>query len=385
MIDKAREKVYILIFDGWQLKPDHPSNFYSRRFSPYFDTIFHRYRSAPVIRESHVEPQKTFYLGSIVPRADYQIKELLKRGKFWELTSLQALRDYSNANQARLWIIFPDDEQARALGNLSRSGFNKLGIVSPNLHTDHFYPPALDYRFFNFNQFTRENLVEPHDNVIYFADCADWSRFYQLVKKQSSRPLNYYTITDEQEIGYFSTLLDNFEQQDLRHLMRENGLRVNEVWFEPNRVTEYPHNPSDVVIGYLPESYLNLSLSPLIIRERLQLLTAAIDHLLMIKGLVILTSRWGIKDQTLKSELLPLVICDNRTENYRQKSIVEHWLDHQSTLADVAPTILDRLGIIPHSSMTGRSLMPKLYPETKIGEHSQLGLRLPELTSRYTF
>ena len=233
----------------------------------------------------------------------------------------------------------------------------------------------------------RQFKIQPEDVLIYFCDLADINQYNYILNRQPHSPLRSYVLTDESASGLIDPIFENISGQDFQKVLTDRGFLVSHHNIDPSK-NFLLDRQSDVALVNLPADYFDFELPTRFLNRRRQYLVSTMQNLLHESAYhIILTSRFGNpKKQSDNFELLPFIIIDSRLEHLQLiHSPIEQYLATRHTLADVAPTILELLGIQQPKEMTGRSMLKNLYPEHHIGDHAKISMRHPTPTPRSLF
>lgn len=392
---KEGEKVVLFLVNGWSLKPKKVGNIFFESKNPFFANLFHHHRSMPLIRDIGQKPLETLSAGKKV----YSYQEDLKRKlvNFWQLPKVIKISDRLAKNGGRLWILIADQnlELTQVLVATNKIALKKIGLV--NLGSQETtYPKNRrgDWLIFNQNDLKSERIpINPEDIVLYFCDLNEINLFRPYLMKLKYQPKTYLVLTDKNNLGQLNSIIEN---DNLANLAKEvnQKLSFSEIIVDPKNFKFSDLPKKDFTLINIPDSYFDTSSDwPELTRRRERIRHLISDIAYFTDRQLFLTSCFGQSETAENSEMLPFIFLNKKefrgyvglkTFN-EKKNLLELYLQAENGLDDVAPTILNYLGLDIPSSMTGKSFLPKLFPENYLGDHQAIGLRVPASSRGFLF
>jgi len=364
--------------------------FFHKNSDPFFSSLLTNFRSLPVAKKTEHHPQKTFFSGSDIFHQKRLIQDIRQPENFWGNQKIIQASDSLKRSGGRLWFLNydPDEHFFNILQEARSNGISKVGVYlshvpENSLKWQRTVPDLVTTTMIDHRQFK----IQPEDILVYFCDLADINQYHYIVSHQPHSPLRSYVLTDEAENGLIDAIFKNKPGQNLQNVLSDRGFSTSHHSIDPAKNLAF-NRQSDVVFVHLPADYFDFDLPTRFLNHRRQYLVSTLQNLLHETAYrIVLTSRFGNpKKQSDNFELLPFIIIDSPSgQSNIIHSPVEQYLATGHTLADVAPTILELLGIKQPTEMTGRSMLKNLYPEKYIGDHALISMRRPTPTPRSMF
>lgn len=385
-----KQKVLLMLLDGWSLSPQNLNCFFHKNSDPFFRSLLTNFRSLPIAKKAEHHPQKTFFSGSDIFHQKRLVQDVQTPKNFWQNHKILQVSDSLKRSGGRLWFLNndPDEHFFNLIQEARNNGISKVGVylsdLSENsLNWQRTVPDLVTTTMVDHRQFK----IQPEDVLVYFCDLADINQYHYIVSHQQHSPLRSYVLTDESESGLIDVVFENQFRQDLQKILIDHDFSISHHSIDPTNNILLNHQ-SDIVFVHLPVDFFDFDLPTRFLNHRRQYLVTTLQNLLHESAYhIILTSRFGNpKKQSGNFELLPFIILDSPSQHSNMiNSPIEQYLATGHTLADVTPTIFELLGIKQPIEMTGHSMLKKLYPEHHIGDHALISMRRPTPTPRSMF
>lgn len=385
-----KQKALLMLLDGWSLSPQNLNCFFHKNSDPFFRSLLTNFRSLPIAKKPEHHPQKTFFAGSDIFHQRRLAQDVQTPKNFWQNSKLIQASDSLKRSGGRLWFLNydPSEHFFNLIQEARNNGISKVGVYlshlpENSLNWQRTVPDLVTTTMVDHHQFK----IQPEDVLVYFCDLADINQYHYIINRQPHSPLRSYVLTDESESGLIDAIFENKSGQNLQNILTDRGFSVSHHSIDPSK-NILLNRQSDIAFVHLPDDFFDFDLPTRFLNRRRQHLITTLQNLLHETAYhIILTSRFGNpKKQSDNFELLPFIIIDSPLEHSNIiNSPIEQYFKTRHSLADVAPTILELLGIKQPVEMTGRSMLKNLYPEHYIGDHTLISMRHPTPTPKSMF
>lgn len=387
---KEGQKLIVLMLDGLNFSLGTNNSFFSKYYNPFFYNLFYNNRSLVLERKKFVNPVHTFYSGQEIMNHRFLVKDLFLKNQLINSKLIQKISDQLAKSCGRLWLVADNIKLLNlVIQDINRSTIHKIGIISALPQNNLKGHLKKDYQFIELNKFgqTKQKLIETNDIFLLLIDSQNINRFSNLIKNNSLRFNRFIVLTDEQNEGFFESVKSNNTKKDFREILLQNNIKLIEI--EINTLSDWQiPNVSQIVLISVNPAYLDLELPHRLTQERLKKIDNFIFQIYNDTSTrILITAKYGqryLYNPDL-AELLPFIIDEKKLPKQNFKSPLEKYLKDNCSTADIAPTILDMLEIARPREVTGNSMLPNLFPEYYIGNHSDLGHRIPAASRKSMF